>query len=214
MQTQVIETTHPDALPRALSVLQAGGLIAFPTDTVYGLAALPFKEETVDRLYVAKGRNSLKAIAILVGNTADLPLVTPLMTPLAERLAESFWPGPMTLIVQGGPALPANISPTLTIGVRMPDHPVALALLRKIGPLAVTSANLSGGENALTAQHVLAQLGGKIHLILDGGSVPGGMPSTVVDCTASEPVIVRTGPITLEMLQAALLSMPLVNQGL
>ena len=86
----------------------------------------------------------------------------------------------------------------------MPDHPVALALLRQIGPLAVTSANLSGGENARTAQQVLAQLDGKIHLILDGGAVPGGVPSTVVDCTVLEPVIVRAGPISREMLLEAL----------
>ncbi len=205
MKTETLRADHPAALAHAVDVLEHGGVVAFPTDTVYGLAALPFKAETVDRLYVVKGRNNQKAIAILIGAIADLSRVTRHMTPLAEKLAESFWPGPMTLIVPSSPALPANLSPTPTVGVRMPDHPVALALLRQSGPLAVTSANLSGGENARTTQEVLAQLDGKIHLILDGGATPGGVPSTVVDCTVSEPKIVRAGPITEEQILKAMM---------
>lgn len=195
---------HPVALEHAWDVLINGGLVAFPTDTVYGLAVLPSSEENVERLYVVKGRNSYKAIAVLIGEQAHLVKVVREMTPLAVRLAEKFWPGPMTLVMPGHPSLPVNLSQDKTIGVRMPDHAIALTLLRKTGPLAVTSANLSGQENAATAHQVLSQLGGKIHLILDGGTVPGGIPSTVVDCTGSEPIILRTGPVTLEGLKAVL----------
>ena len=204
MKTEVLRTDHPVALTKAVDVLKHGGLVAFPTDTVYGLASLPFEAEIIDRLYVVKGRNNQKAIAILIGQVSDLRKVTRLMTPLAERLAECFWPGPMTLIVPSAACLPPNLSPTPTVGVRMPNHPVALALLRLTGPLAVTSANLSGGENAKTAQEVLAQLNGKIHLVLDGGPTHGGVPSTVVDCTADQPVILRVGPISQEQLLEAL----------
>lgn len=181
-----------------------GGLIVFPTDTVYGLAALPFQPQFIERLYVVKGRSSQKAIGILLGKKADLDLVISAMSPIAARLADAFWPGPLTLVVPRHPSLPFVLAPDETIGVRMPDHPVALALLRQSGPLAVTSANLSGRENTGTAQEVLNQLRGRIHLILDGGRVPGGVPSTVVDCTGEQPVILRQGPITLEAIQAAL----------
>ena len=126
------------------------------------------------------------------------------MNDMAMRLAQRFWPGPLTLVVAGHPSLPANLSPRPTVGVRMPDHPVALTLLRRAGPLAVTSANLSGAPNASTAQEVLAQLQGRVALILDGGKTPGGLPSTVLDCTGSQPVILRQGPITLEQIYAVL----------
>ena len=204
MKTELISGEHPILLDHTIDVLRNGGLIAFPTDTVYGLAALPFKTEHVERLFAAKGRNSSKAIAILIGRTEDLPQVTRMMGQKALQLVKHFWPGPLTLVVPKNPRLPAIISPNDTIGVRMPDHALALALLRATGPLAVTSANRSGMPNTNTADEVMAQLGGRIHLILDGGRVPGGVPSTVVDCSDSEPVILRAGPITMEMMQQVL----------
>lgn len=204
MKTEVLRADHPVALRHAEDVLKHGGLIAFPTDTVYGLAALPFQAESVECLFTAKGRNSSRAIAILIGDLSQLDLVAGKMSAQAHYLAECFWPGPLTLVVPKAPSLPAVLSPDETVGVRMPDHPVALALLRDIGPLAVTSANLSGKENANTAQEVLKQLSGRIHLILDGGRSPGGVPSTVVDCSGSQPVILRPGPIPMEALQEAL----------
>ncbi len=115
-----------------------------------------------------------------------------------------FWPGPLTLVVPKHPDLPAELSLHATIGVRMPDHPVALALLRVTGPLAVTSANRSGEASSVTAQEVVAQLGGRIELILDGGQTPGRISSTVVDCSGHAPVILRQGPISLEDLLQAL----------
>jgi L-threonylcarbamoyladenylate synthase len=205
MKTELLSADHPTALIHAVDVLQLGGLVAFPTDTVYGLAALPFKAKFIERLYIVKGRNSSKAISILLGNINHLNQVAAQMNSLASRLAERFWPGPLTLVVPRKTNLPDILSPDSTIGVRMPDHPVALTLLRQVGPLAVTSANLSGRGNATTAQEVVSQLGGRIHLVLDGGETPGGVPSTVVNCTGSELIVLRSGPISLEMLQSALL---------
>lgn len=204
MKTEIMLADHPVAYLHALDVLKNGGVLAFPTDTVYGLATLPFEEMMVERLYVVKGRNSTKAIAILIGDLADLKQIVHDMPPLASRLAGHFWPGPLTLVLPSLDSLPKNLSPKTTIGVRMPDHPVALTLLRQAGPLAVTSANMSGQGNTKTAQEVLEQLGGRIHLILDGGVTPGGVPSTVVDCTGSEPVILREGPITLDEIKIVL----------
>lgn len=204
MKTELLTADHPVALTHTVDVLRHGGLVAFPTDTVYGLASLPFQAEHVERLYAAKGRNSSRAIAILVGRVADLPLITSGMDKNAQVLAERFWPGPLTLVVPKNPRLPDVLSPNTTVGVRMPDHPVALALLRAAGPLAVTSANRSGMDNTFTAEDVLAQLSGRIHLVLDGGRVPGCVPSTVVDCTGAELVVLREGPISLQAMQQAL----------
>jgi L-threonylcarbamoyladenylate synthase len=204
MKTEIIKTDHPISLKHAVDVLRHGGLVAFPTDTVYGLASLPFDKSSIDRLFSAKGRNSDRAIAILIGELNDLDAITPGLGDVGQRLAECFWPGPLTLVVPRNPNLPDVISPDDTIGVRMPDHPVALALLRSTGPLAVTSANLSGYENSTTAQQVMDQLNGRIHLILDGGVTEGGIPSTVVDCTASNLIVLRPGPITLDEIQREL----------
>ena len=204
METQRIAASDPGAIPRALEVLRQGGLVAFPTDTVYGVGVSAFDPAGIEQLFVVKGRDAGKAIAVLLGDSADLPRVTAGMNPLAERLAERFWPGPLTLVVPRHPGLPSILSPQPTIGVRMPDHPVALELLRRAGPLATTSANLSGQASPVTAQEVLNQLGGRIGLVLDGGQTPGGVASTVADCTGPAPVILRQGPLSLEELLAVL----------
>jgi L-threonylcarbamoyladenylate synthase len=201
MDTEILPADDPSAMERALALLRSGGLAAFPTDTVYGLGALADSERSIEALYIVKGRDASKAIPILIGNVEDLARVSPDPGELALRLAARFWPGPLTLVVPKCPALPEALSALPTVGVRMPDHPAALALLRLAGPLAVTSANLSGGESPSTAEEVTAQLGGRIPLVLDGGRTPGGRPSTVVDCTGQEPKILRQGPITLEDLR-------------
>jgi L-threonylcarbamoyladenylate synthase len=204
MHTEILPAEHPQAILRALALIQSGELVAFPTDTVYGLGTSVLDPQAIDRLYVVKGRDSAKAIAVLMGSLDDLPLVATMMSAVALRLAERFWPGPLTLIVARQASLPDNLSPLPTIGVRMPDHPVALDLLRQTGPMAVTSANLSGQPSTTTARQVHAQLAGRIPLIVDGGQTPGGQPSTVVDCTQSELVLLRLGPLSMETLQAAL----------
>jgi L-threonylcarbamoyladenylate synthase len=204
MLTRIIAADDPKALDEAERLLIEGSLVAFPTDTVYGLGADLKDAQAIEQLYVVKGRKSAKAIAVLLGDHEQLVLITPNMGSMAQRLAESFWPGPLTLVVVRHPHLPANLSPNPTVGVRMPDHPVALSLLNRIGPLAVTSANLSEHLNSHTAQEVLEQLNGRIPLILDGGRTPGGQPSTVVDCTGKEPLVLRSGPISLNQLLTSL----------
>jgi L-threonylcarbamoyladenylate synthase len=204
METTILDARSPGSLEFAQQLLQEDRLVAFPTDTVYGVGALAFHTAAIDQLYLVKGRDTAKAIALLLGDISDLGQVTGSMGALAERLAQRFWPGPLTLVVSGHPDLPPNLSPLPTIGVRMPDHPLTLELLNHTGPMAVTSANLSGASNATTAQQVFDQLNGRIPLILDGGQTPGGQPSTVVDCTGDRPVILRQGPITLTQLLAAL----------
>lgn len=202
--TLVLPAEVPNSLRQALETLRQGGVVAFPTDTVYGVGCLAFDAHAIERLFEAKARQMEKAIPVLIGDVQDLERVTLGMNALARRLADHFWPGPLTLVVPRHPDLPENLSPLATVGVRMPDHPVALALLRLSGPMAVTSANLSGGANSCTAEEVLDQLGGRIDLVLDGGQTPGGQPSSVVDCTGVEPRVLRVGPIGEENILAAL----------
>jgi L-threonylcarbamoyladenylate synthase len=204
MKTEVLSASDPNAMRHAADVLRHNGLVAFPTDTVYGVGALAFKAEAVQRLYVVKGRATDKAIAVLVARTADLPKVAQELTPSAQRLARDFWPGPLTLVVPKHPDLPAAVSALPTVGVRFPDHPVARGLLELTGPLAVTSANRSGEPNALTAEEVLAHLSGRVDLLIDGGRAPGGIPSTVVDCTGLVPMILRQGPVSAAEIEATL----------
>ena len=204
MRTEILTADDPRSLARSLALLQAGHLVAFPTDTVYGLGASAFNPQSIDKLFAVKGRDTAKAIAVLIGEPEALAQVASQIDRVARRLAECFWPGPLTLVIPRHPDLPDNLSPLPTIGVRMPDHPVALELLRQTGPLAVTSANLSGQPNTVTAQQVFAQLSGRLPLIIDGGQTPGGQPSTVVDCTGPEMVILRPGPLSYQDLLAVL----------
>jgi L-threonylcarbamoyladenylate synthase len=200
MHTVVLPVNEKNAINKAFAHIQQGGLVAFPTDTVYGLGTSAFDQQAIDQLYAVKERDNAKAIPVLLGDLNALPSVSTEINALARRLAQRFWPGPLTLVVQRHSDLPTNLSLKPTIGVRMPDHPAALSLLNLVGPMAVTSANLSGGPNALTANEVFAQLSGRIALILDGGRTPGGSPSTVVDCTDLKPRILRAGPISLGQL--------------
>jgi len=205
METTILTATHSNAIYQAVKVLRRGGLVAFPTDTVYGVGALPSHRQAVAQLYEIKGRDSAKAIPILLSDPSELDQVAVAVSDMAQRLAQRFWPGPLTLVVPIQPSLPEEISSGATVGVRMPDHSVALELMRQTGPLAVTSANLSGATSSVTAQEVLEQLGGRIQLILDGGRAPGGSSSTVVDCTGPEPKILRLGPVSLDEILEALI---------
>lgn len=202
METQILSASDSQVIPLALQILRRGGLVAFPTDTVYGVGSLAFDQAAIESIYVAKDRPLEKAIPILIGDVGDLEKVAVDIPPLARRLAARFWPGPLTIILPKRPDLPPAISATSTVGVRVPDHAVARALLRAAGPMAVTSANLSGRESPRTAGEALAQLGGRIPLVVDGGGTPGGIASTVVDVLGAEPVILRAGPITLEQIKS------------
>jgi L-threonylcarbamoyladenylate synthase len=204
MKTTILSADEPNAILHAADVLCNGGTVAFPTDTVYGLAALITDEHAIERLYTIKGREHDKAIAVLLASADELPDVAQDADELALALARAFWPGPLTLVVPENPRLPRNLSPLPTVGVRVPDHAVALALLRETGPLAVTSANLTGEASARTAGEVLGQLNERIHVLLDGGRTPGGMPSTVVDTTAGRLDVLREGPISAAKLNRVL----------
>jgi len=205
MQTEITQTNQPEAIKKALKILGQGGLIAFPTDTVYGLGALAFNNAAIESIYIAKNRPIEKAIPILIGDLSDLDQIADNIPNMALRFAARFWPGPLTCIVPKKQTLPLAVSATSTVAVRIPDHVDARALLRAAGPMAVTSANISGQPSPSSAQEVYAQLNSRIPFILDGGTTHGGVPSTLVDCTGEVPVIVREGPITLDELLTALM---------
>lgn len=203
MKTEVVSSTSPHAIRRALEILQSGGLVAFPTDTVYGVGALAFDQRAIESIYAAKDRPVEKAIPVLIGDKDDLAKVADDVPLVALRLIDRFWPGPLTVLVPKKATLPEAISATSTVGVRVPDHEVARGLLQLAGPMAVTSANISGKASPITARQVLAQLGGRIAMIIDGGETPGGIPSTLVDCIGTEIQILREGPISKDELLSA-----------
>jgi len=196
MKTEVLAADSPNAIQRALEVLQAGGLVAFPTDTVYGVGARAFDGQAVESIYTAKDRPIEKAIPVLIGDSQDIAKTASEVPAMARKLAKHFWPGPLTIIVPKRSDLPDSVSATNTVGVRVPDHRVAREVLRAAGPMAVTSANISGQPSPSTAEEVFMQLNGRIALILDGGKTPGGVASTVVDCTGTKPIVIREGPIS------------------
>ena len=204
MRTVILPAASEDTIPRALAVLRAGGLVAFPTDTVYGVGAPAFDGKAIDSIYTVKDRPAEKAIPVLISDMSELDQVAIDISEVALKLASRFWPGPLTILVPKRADLPESVSAASTVGVRVPDHEIARALLRAAGPMAVTSANMSGAQSPVSAQEVYEQLAGRIPLIIDGGRTPGGVPSTLVDCTTPELKILREGPIQREDLLAAL----------
>ena len=204
METRILSASSQESIAQALEVLRAGELVAFPTDTVYGVGALVFDGKAVESIYLAKDRPVEKAIPVLIGDPADLEKVGTDIPDAARKLASRFWPGPLTILVPKRTDLPESVSALSTVGVRVPDHEVARALLRAAGPMAVTSANISGKQSPVTAQEVYEQLKDRIALIIDGGKTPGGVPSTLVDCTSAELKVLREGPIQFAELLAAL----------
>jgi L-threonylcarbamoyladenylate synthase len=187
-------------------LLKAGELVVFPTDTVYGVGAIVWNASAVGKLYLAKLRTLDKPIPVLVADPADVALVARDLPPAALRIAERFWPGPLTLVVPKHERVPDEVTAGGdTVAVRVPAHDLARALIRAAGaPLATTSANLSGRVNPVTAQEAAAQLVGRVSFVLDGGRCPGGIPSTLLDLTQAQPRILRQGPIGLEQILEAL----------
>jgi L-threonylcarbamoyladenylate synthase len=202
MATLTLNVLDPQAIPTAKDILHKGGLIAFPTDTIYGVAADPFNPEAIQNIYTAKERPDEKALPVLIGNLKQLEDLVFLVDERLRRIANAFWPGPLTLILPKSARVPTDLTPYPTIGVRMPNLGFTLALLNETGPLATTSANISGGPNPVDAASVLAQLGGRIDLVLDGGPTPGPTASTVADLSRPEITILRQGPISLADLKS------------
>ena len=196
-KTVLMPINDPEAVPAAVKIIRNGGLIAFPTDTVYGVAADPFNPEALEKIYAAKQRPDDKALPALIGGLEQLGQLVATVDRSVYKIALTFWPGALTLILPKRADVPVELSPYPTIGIRMPNLSFTLALLKQTGPLATTSANRSGGPNPTTAEDVLEQLGGEIDLILDGGPTSGSTTSTVVDLTEPELKILREGPISL-----------------
>ncbi len=194
----------------AADILRAGGLVAFPTETVYGLGARAFDATAVQRVYKAKGRPSDNPLIVHVCDEAMLTSVVRRIAPLARRLMDAFWPGPLTLILGRSSRIPDAVTAGgRTVAVRWPDHPTALALIRALGePIAAPSANLSGRPSPTTAAHVLRDLHGRVAMILDGGPCRKGLESTIIDARGSLPSVLRHGTVTGEAVAHAL-SLPL-----
>jgi L-threonylcarbamoyladenylate synthase len=189
----------------AVGVLDAGGIVALPTDTVYGIACRLDVDGGVERLFAAKDRPPDKAIMVLVDDLEQVAAVVEL-TPAARALRD-LWPGGLTLVlplVPGAPLPQALTAGTATLGVRVPDHPAPRFIARAVGPIPTTSANVSGAPDTRLATDVVAALGERVDLVLDGGPSPGGVPSTVVDCQGARPRILRAGAIPVARITAVL----------
>ncbi|MCB1005216.1 MAG: threonylcarbamoyl-AMP synthase [Acidimicrobiales bacterium] len=192
-----------EAVERAVVALRSGGAVVLPTDTVYGLAALPTVDGAVDRLYALKGRPADMPVAVLVADVEQVRALADLPDP-ARRLAGAFWPGPLTLVLPRRPGLDLPLGgAAATIGVRWPDHPLVARLATAVGPLATTSANRTGRPTPVTAGEAAASLSGDVAAVLDGGPC-AGTASTVVDVTGPEPVVLREGGLVEAQVRAAL----------
>lgn len=204
-ETRLLHASRAGDVAEAAALIKGGGLVAFPTDTVYGLGTMAWDAQAVTRIFVAKERPAEKAIPILIADLAETGELMAGQPAGFTALAARFWPGPLTLVVAANRRLPDTVTGgSGTVALRIPDHAGALSLLRCTGPLAVSSANRSGWENPETAADVLAQLDGRIDAILDGGRCPGGLPSTVVDLTRSPVRVLRGGPVSEQEILAAL----------
>ena len=185
------------ARAEAVNLLRGGGIVAVPTDTVYGIAADMALPDAIERLFAAKRRPPEKAVAVLLADVSQAEALG-VMSPAARVLGERFWPGGLTLVLplRSGVHLPRVLAGAAqTIGVRVPDHPAPRALAAILGPLPTTSANVSGEPDARDAQEIAGRLGEALALVIDGGPIRGGLASTVVDCTGERPVVRRLGAI-------------------
>lgn len=194
-----VDAAAPDlgVMRQAAQILRAGGLVAFPTETFYGLGAAGLDAAAVRRVFEAKGRPASMPLLLLVDSRAMAASVAAEIPPRASELMERHWPGALTLVLRATPRIPAEITAgTGTVGVRVPAHAVARALVRALGePVTAPSANPTGAPPPVTADEVLGHFGGAIDLILDAGATPGGAPSTVLDVTVDPPRVIRQGAV-------------------
>jgi tRNA threonylcarbamoyl adenosine modification protein (Sua5/YciO/YrdC/YwlC family) len=220
MNTEIIQvdSNHPDeaAMKRAGALIAAGELVAFPTETVYGLGGDALDPEASGKIYAAKGRPSDNPLIVHIAEIKDLERVAETVPEEARRLADAFWPGPLTIIVRKNDRVPyATTGGMDTVAVRMPNHPVALALIRESGRLiAAPSANTSGRPSPTEAAHVAEDLTGKIPMILDGGPVGIGIESTIIDLTEEQPMVLRPGYITPQMLSEVIGREVIIDPGI
>jgi len=203
--TRVFKAEDPQAISEALRALGEGQVVGLPTDTVYGVGCDVWRADALERLYWAKRRPKSMAIPVLLSGPEQVAEVASELPPQFGPLVQRFWPGGLTLVVPARANLPALLNDgASSVAVRMPDHTVALRLIAEFGGLlAVTSANISGRPSPTTAAQVLADLGGRIAVLIDGGECPGGVASSLVDLTADPPVLLREGAIAFEVLSRA-----------
>ena len=195
-----------EMIREAAAALRRGGLVAFPTETVYGIGAIAFDEGAVRRVYAAKGRPSDNPMIVHIARASDIALLSNTLSPAVVKLADAFWPGPLTMVLEKRDEVPRCVTGGLgTVGVRLPDSPAATGLIRLAGaPVAAPSANLSGRPSPTKAEHVIRDLDGKVDVILAGEDCRVGIESTVVDMTVSPPMILRPGVVTQDALEAVL----------
>ncbi len=217
----IIEKVDPgnidaDVMEQAGKLIAEGELVAFPTETVYGLGGDALDPDASRKIYAAKGRPSDNPLIVHIAEFDDMKRVAREVPEQAKKLADAFWPGPLTMIVWKSDAVPeATTGGMQTVAVRMPNHPVALELIRRSGCLiAAPSANTSGRPSPTEAQHVAEDLSGKIAMILDGGPVGIGIESTIIDLTEEKPMILRPGYITPEMLSEVLQEEVVIDPGI
>ena len=205
MKTEVLPIT-PASLQKARDIILAGGLVAFPTETVYGLGANALDAEAVKGIFIAKGRPSDNPLIVHVGEKSQIPALVREIPAGADKLMDAFMPGPITIVMPKQPCIPDCVTGGIdTVGIRLPEHPGARAFLRACGvPIAAPSANTSGKPSPTTAAHVFEDMNGKIPLILDGGPCTGGVESTVISLCGEKPLLLRPGLVSHEMLESVL----------
>jgi L-threonylcarbamoyladenylate synthase len=198
-QVLKIDGQRPDesVIAEASSILGAGGVVAYPTETFYGLGADGHLEDAIKKIFVIKGRSFRNPISVIIGNATDVRGLVEEIPECALHLMEQFWPGALTIIFKASP----DVSPLLSagtgkIGIRLSSHPAATALARRLGhPITATSANLSGKPECTSADEVIQGIGDQLYTVMDGGRTPGGSGSTIIDVTTDPPVILREGSI-------------------
>lgn len=207
MDTKVVKISNiqkdAEKLKEAADLINAGEIVAFPTETVYGLGANALNAEAVAKIFAAKGRPADNPLIVHIADLEQLSQIVREVSPLAKRLMDVFWPGPLSILLPKHSSIPGITTANLdTVVVRFPSNPIARAFITAAGtPIAAPSANLSGKLSPTKASHVQEDLGGKIPLIIDGGDIQFGLESTVVDCTAEPPVVLRPGSVTFEVLR-------------
>ena len=197
------ELYHDDSIKLAADIIKSGGLVAFPTETVYGLGADAFLEEAAKKIYAAKGRPSDNPLIVHIANVDDVENIAKDIPDIFYTLAKKYWPGPMTIVLKKRDIIPYATSGGLdTVAVRLPSNDIARALIKISGvPIAAPSANTSGRPSPTKASHVFEDMNGKIDMIIDGGAVGIGVESTIIDLTSDIPTLLRPGAVTLEMLR-------------
>ncbi len=210
MQAKIVKVDckNPESvvIEEAADILKAGGLVVFPTETVYGLAADAFNLKAVEKIFKIKGRSFNNPLVVCISDVADLNFLIKEPPVFTEEIVNEFWPGPLTLIFKKSDIVPFEVTcERVTVGIRFPKNKIALSLVASVGmPLVLTSANISGAPSLIEAQQVLNNIGKDVDLILDGGKTELGVESTILDLTTTLPTIIREGAISVEKLKRIL----------